>query len=543
MPLSKAKKYSIVLFFLSIVFFMLYSFTVVSVWLPQWLNFKQLIFNWPDANANYFFVQLFAEQGTLSWHEPLNSITDNLLHTRSINVVDSSLVPMTFLPGLILFGLGAKLLGPWGVLLLTPLLATLTVYIIYRLSFYIFKDLDLSFLIALLFFPLAPWLYFANVVMLPTILFIFLVSAGWLFIAKSLATKKNLWWILGTVFLSLAVAVRPTELLWLALIWIFMVYTNRQQLKHSRCLASICIFLAILITFLSFNKLVYGGYLSFGYLNLQANTLPTEFSGQEQGNIFNYIKLLVMPFGFDIVLIAKNFVKYFVNIIWYQVTFAIAGTILLLANRRLELAWKKYFLLTPFVFILILLFYGSWDIADPLVKELNTISISYVRYFMPLYIWLLPLSAYAIKRLFSSKDKTNQLAYYVIIFAMAILSIKAAFYAKHDGLFKNQENLLIYQQQFKAVHKIIPEDAIIMTDRSDKVFFPAYKVIVDQGDLPLWPRISNIIDSQEIYYFSDKSEQEINDLRPKANSNGIAITDQAQIDEQFKLYKIIRLTR
>ena len=543
MKVSKTKKYSIILFLLSIVFFLLYSFTTVSVLLIEWFNFKHIIFNWPDANANYYFVRLFAEQGVLSWHEPLNSITDNLLHTRSINVVDSNLVPITFLMPIVLFGLASKLLGVAGLLFLTPLLATLSVYFVYKLSFYIFADLDLSFLIALLMFPLAPWLYFANVVLLPTVMFIFLLLAGWLAIAKSMQNKKTLFWLVGSLLLALAIAVRPTELIWMVVMVAFIFYVNKHKINIRQIIYTALIFAAVAILSLYLNKITYGGFFSFGYLNLQSGALPTEFSGQESNGIFSSIKLLLMPFGFDIVLVVKNFIKYFVEIIWYHVIFAAAGIILLLANKKMSLAWKKYFLLTPFIFGLIFLFYGSWDIADPLVKELNTISISYVRYFMPLYIWLLPLSAYAIKRLFSSKNKTNQFAYYVIIFSLAILSIKTAFYTKNDGLFKNQENLFIYQGQYKAVHKIVPEDAIIMTDRSDKVFFPAYRVIAPQGDLPLWPRISKIVDNQNIYYFSDQSDEFIDQQRTVANLNGIAIANEIKIDDKFKLYKIIRLTR
>ena len=251
-----------------------------------------------------------------------------------------------------------------------------------------------------------------------------------------------------------------------------------------------------------------------------------------------------MPFGFDLFLIAKNFIKYFVEIVWYQVIFAIAGLILLVAEKKTSFAWKKYFLFAPFIFVLIFLFYGSWDIADPLVKELNTISISYVRYFMPLYIILLPLSAYAIKRLFGSdKNKSNQLACYLIIVAMAILSAKLAFYAKHDGLFANQKNLFIYEQQYKSVKNIVPEGAVIFSERSDKIFFPAYNVIVPQGDLPLWSRISHVVDEQQVYYFSDRSKEEILQQNNEASLYGLEISEIVSIDEKFNLYKIINIIK
>lgn len=89
-----------------------------------------------------------------------------------------------------IFGTAFKFLGPIGILFLTPALASLSVFIIYRLFYRIFNDLDVSLVIALLLLPLAPWLFFANVVMLPTILFIFLLASGLLALFKSWQEKR-----------------------------------------------------------------------------------------------------------------------------------------------------------------------------------------------------------------------------------------------------------------------------------------------------------------------------------------------------------------
>ncbi|MCD4760352.1 hypothetical protein K8R42_00455, partial [bacterium] len=423
---NKEKKLNLLILALSFLFFFVYSYTSYFVWMSEAMSLKQVIFNWPDANANYFFTQLFAEQGKLFWYEPLNLLTDNLFHTRSINVIDGSLVPIIFLPAIVIFGVFAKLLGSVGVLFLTPFLAALSGYIIYRLTYYIFKDLDIAFWTAVLFLSLAPWIFFANVVMLPTVLFIFLVLVGWLAIAKSLQSPNNLWWILGSLFLSLALVVRPTEVIWMALLWIFVIYLNKKKLNYKRCLEGLLIFLAVLFAFLSFNKLTYGGFLSLGYFNLQSGQLDSELNSSS-GSTFNSIKLLIAPFGFDLILIIKNFYKYFIEITLVQFLLAIAGSVYLLTKENISFVWKKYLLLTPFIFILVLLYYGSWDLADPLVKELNKISISYVRYFMPLYIWILPLIALALKEIFW-KNKKLKYVFPVLIILIFIISFKISFY-------------------------------------------------------------------------------------------------------------------
>jgi len=163
MSSSNDNKYNIILIFLCLLFFGLYSFNVWSLWLPNFHTFGHYIFNWPDANANYYFAKLFADNNRFSAMENLNLLSDNILHTRSINVQAGSLVPITFLPALYFFGAFFKLLGETNILWLSPALASISAYIVFALSNNIFKDKHLSFLIATLFLALAPWLYFANV--------------------------------------------------------------------------------------------------------------------------------------------------------------------------------------------------------------------------------------------------------------------------------------------------------------------------------------------------------------------------------------------
>ena len=534
--MTKERKYNLIIAILAGAFFFVYSYLSSSVWLSEWFGFKQIIFNWPDSNANFCFARVLSQQGTLAVFEPLNQLTDNLLHTRSINVFDSHLVPVTFLPGIVIFALAGKIFGTAGILFLTPLLASLTVYMVYRLSYHVFKDLNLSLITALLLLPLGPWLYFANIVMLPTIMFIFLVVAGFLGLSVSLQRNHWAWWLISSALLSLAIVVRPTEIVWLGIISLIVLYWNRSKIDYKKILACLLVFVVIVLTALYLNKLIYGAYLASGYFNLQSG--EQGFSGQGT----NYFKLLLAPFGFDIKQIFYNFGKYFIKLNWFPFIFAIFGFVLLAIKRfkeKKDTVWCKYHKLNFLIFVLILIYYGSWDIADPLVKNLNTISISYVRYFLPLYILILPLAAYTI--LFITKK--NKFISGGLILALAIFSWHLAFYSPNDGLLATKSNLESYRWQYQQVHKIVEDDAIIMTDRSDKVFFPAYRVIVPQGDLPLWSRVSNIIDTQSIYYFSNKSEEEINKIRPEANSNGIAILDPIEFDDGFKLYKIIRLSR
>lgn len=531
------KNHNKILLFGFLLFLVIYNFTNIFYWWPTLYSSGHLIFNWPDAAANYWFAELFAKTNKLWSFEYLNLLTDNLIHARSINVLDGNLVPITFLPVVVIFGGAFRILGTFGVLAFTPLLAALSGLLVYRLVDYIFRDKDISLISALLFWSMAPWVFFANVVMLPNILFIFLVLAGFWALAKSLVFSKSLYWILACLFLSLAVFVRPTEIVWLAIIFIYVLYLNRVQIDWKHYLYGLLILAATSFWFFSLNKMTYGAYFSIGYFNLQSGALPLEFDNAKSLWLLDYLKLLIAPFGFDLVLILKNVYNYFVKIFVPHLILTIIGLMIFFYKKQVQGVWKKYLIISPIIFIIIFVYYGAWDLADPLVKELNKISISYVRYFLPLYIWLLPLVAWAIKKIFFGPTKINKASYYIVIVALILASVKLAFYSQHDGLLKNLDNLENYNEQYQVVSQKVENEAIIVSSRSDKVFSPKYKVIVYTDSLDIWSRVAKIASLVPIYYYTD---QDINVDQALLNELNWTLEDQGQIWHNFKLYKVVR---
>ena len=520
--MDKISKQNLIILFGCLLFFLLYSFSAITVWWPQWQAGGHLIFNWPDANANYFFAKVFAEKNNLFFAEPLNQLAGNLLHTRSINVVNGYLVPVTFLPNLLIFGLFFKLLGGFFSLLLIPFLASLTVYIIYRLLGTVFKDWDLAWWTAWLLFPLAPWLYFANIVMLPNILFIFLVCLA----AYLLAKKK---YIVSTLFLALALVCRPSEAVWILLSFALVWFWQRRQISPKNWLFSLLIGLGLLAGFFWLNKLVYGGYLTLGYFNLQTNGLPTETVAIQQ-NFWGAIKIFFLPFGFDGKLIVYNFTKYFLQLYLPYVLLCLLGLGVLLKNG-LNKTWRSYIYLATISSVLLFVYYGAWDLADPLVKNLNIISSSYVRYYLPVYIIWLPLAALALNN-FLQKKYLN----YLLIVWLALFSIKVAFYEKNDGLIAHLGYVQSYYAQFQEVKKIAPIQAVLIVEREDKIFFPYYRVAVQQPNL--WPRLAAIKDQVPIYYFSQADAKSIAFEETGAQASGLEIGQAFDISGGFKLYKI-----
>jgi len=397
-------------------------------------------------------------------------------------------------------------------------------------------------MMALLFLALAPWLYFANVVMLPTILFIFLLLLAWYFFALYFKKVDFVYWSLASIFLSLAILVRPTEFIWVLLSTLIVFYFNRHRLSLFLLIFSIIIFANFLYMALFLNNISYGDYLSVGYQNLQTGALPSELS-DSKFDFLGFAKLAIMPFGLNIKLSLANIYNYYIEIIWPYFIFAVASLYYLfkkIKNREKGAGiWSKYFLVTGTIFIFVLLYYASWDLADPLVKNLNKISISYIRYFMPLYILTLPLTAYAIKRLFFKKDRfLNSMIIYFMIILLSIVSIKMAFYSPNDGLLKNRQNIIEYYDQYREANKVADKNSVIISDRSDKVFFPKYKVIVPQGDLPLWPRVANLIEETSVYFYTNKTDNALILTKEKAAESNLSFGEAIIISKDFRIFKI-----
>ena len=525
----RLNKTLIFLSLLSLVAGFFYSHDLLFIYLKYLNFFPHIIFNWPDANANYFFVKLFTENNTLSFYEPLNIITDNIIHTRSINVLSGSLVPMSWLWPIILWSSFAKIFGLFSVLWLNPLLAILSLWLVYGISQHLWQDKNLSILITALLAFFAPWLYFANLVMLPSILIIFLyLLSAYLFL---LSFHKNNFIIFSTAsaIFVLSVLARPSEFIWLASILLLSIYFNKAKIQAKHVFTFFSIFIIFTCITLYFNKLVYGNYFSFGYLNFQATdkAIPAQ-------SIF-------LPFGWQTKIFLKNIFYHFILLIWpYWILVLTALVILRKKVFALDNIWKKYFIICLVASFLLFIYYANWDIADQSVKQYNKISNSYIRYFLPLYILWLPIFAKSIQIIFNSPRVVAGKYFYqtIIIILLSIFSLHLAFYAPFDGLLVQKKNINIYYQQFEQVKKLVPQDAIILTIKSDKIFFPAYQVVVPQGDLPLWPRLAKLLTQRPVFYVHDLAETDLFKEKAVASQADIEFNFVSELANNFRLEEL-----
>ena len=114
---------------------------------------------------------------------------------------------------------------------------------------------------------------------------------------------------------------------------------------------------------------------------------------------------------------------------------------------------------------------------------------------------------------------------FILSLVFIIPSFSLAFLPNNDGLFQNEKNLREYYEQFKEVKDIVPPDSVIITERSDKIFFPYYKVIVFEDNDTFWQRVDKI-NEREVYYYTEKDKIDFTYL------------DIVNINDNFKLIRI-----
>ncbi len=474
--------------------FLIFQFTVITpVKISNGIGLK---FDWPDEGANYFWTKELLVHHRLALPEPLNLWAENQIHPRSFNTnALGAVVPGSFLGLIILFATLAKIFGSGAIIYFTPVLALGAVWAFYYLVKKVFASESVALFSALLLGVSAPWQYYSFESLLPNVPFVslFLVSVALLAYAK----KNQFWlWLLSGLSAGLALAIRPSEFIWLAVVYLFVAIAKRRELR----LLNVTLFLGAaylaILPSIFFQQWIFGSLLVTGYDKLPALA--------QHSNVF--LRLLTqafLPFGFYPRLALHNFWHYFILI--SPVTFLLAllgGFIFVKDWKKKEAAAKLYFGLTIFVLLWLFNYYGSWKFDDLVTLSLNHLGASYVRYWLIIFAAILPFTALTLVE-GNRRLKTKYFGGAAIVI-LAIMSF-------YQLLISDPNNILAVRQKVSAnrieagnLLKDIPADAIIITNRGDKIFFPERRVIETFGANDDWQNYVHFLMNVAPVYFQEK---------------------------------------
>lgn len=536
MSFIKNKYQLITLGVLGVVFFFIYSYlSLATPSLELRRTSTPLIFNSPDETANYFFARTFAEDGRLWEAESLEFAAGNSIFPRSIKALGGRLVPVGFLGLPLAYGLIAKVIGTWSIIFLTPLFAVLAVLAFYGIIRKIFSD-NIAFLSSVLMFALPPFWYYATRGLFHNLLFVSFLIIAIYFLQKAysstdvyekvrhlnaptgiigaLASFKFLhkfsFYALGGLFLGLTFATRLSEIWWIAIICAILFFVGygdptfrRFESRRYGILIIVTFFILALTPFLYQNQILYGSPFATGY-QTQIETNNVSVMNADSAPVANNTSAsLVLPFGFHPKTIAWSAYNYFVTFFPWFVIPAFLGVFVFLFDKKMTREKSLYFIIFCFVTGWLLVYYGSWKFNDNIDPSKITIGTSYLRYWLPSFIMLLPFFSKFV--LFIAKLWNKRVwkfgASIAIIALFFYFSFMSVFYSEDEGIYQVRQTLNGYALRSEVVLSLTEENSVIVTDRNDKLFFPMRRIIYPLRSENTKNVISKLDNIVPVYYY------------------------------------------
>ncbi|MFH1098941.1 MAG: hypothetical protein V1723_03405 [Candidatus Uhrbacteria bacterium] len=504
-------------------------------------------FHWPDETSNAYFADRIAHNESLAIPESRNTVAGNLIHPRTVNVrSDGALVSGSYLGLPLWYGFIGRVMGTRTMLFMTPLLAALGLWALAMIVRRFFGTLTALLATALLALHPSVW-FFTATAFLPNVPFVALLLMGFAvmlhhsssrgeaegshinvrlprcvrFLASLGMTRRGIGmtrrgitrWFVGGLLLGFALTLRTHELLWVGALVIGVAVWQRPGWRAiaSGVFGAALPFIPIFIL----NAQLYGNPFTTGYALLnEGGALPTEFIGAAAAwlpasfralipsEAMSILAGLFAPFGWHPRAALIRFWTYgIVPYPWFIALAAVGLAVGWRAGRRIAVT------VTVALIGWLVLYYGSWTIADPLVRQLNILTISYVRYWLPITVALAFWAAVGFQALLNFSPRRSRLV--IAAVALLVIAVSSAFCVLGDpveGLQRQRQALFEHRERAQAVIKTTESDAVIVSHRFDKAFFPERAVIhapVDPAiDADFLARLRRLIDVAPVYWYA-----------------------------------------
>ena len=536
----------------------------------------------PDETANYFFAKRFSTGQGLAFFDDASLVSNNMVAPRSFRVDSGWLKPVSFLGIILIYGSLGSIFGSGIIPFLTPIFAALGIIIFYYLIKKLFSErvaLVSSFLLAS--FPV--YIYYTVRSMFHNVLFVVLLLAGvYLLISacSQLFKKQSFlsWKISGTRFWSFLLAflggalfglmtiTRTSELIWFLpaafIAWLFYV----KRLGLAKLLLALSGFIFALLPSAYFNQILYSAPIYGGYneMNRSLDDLSQASSGivkkifTGEGELLTYFESIyhnVFYFGFKPQQSLEMAWHYIVEMFPYLAIAFVLGTLILaIVNiKRPQKKYLVYFLVFLTVSTILIFYYGSWKFNDNPDPTRFTIGNSYTRYWLPIYLMMIPLASLAIVYLsrflvFSFKEPTSKLKRIIMngwqaifVLCFCILGLDFVLFGSEEGLANLYHTNLAEKKVVQEVFALTEPEAVIITRYYDKFLFPDRRVIMGTlPDVDILKASAKLSPFYPVYYYNFYlQEKDVNYLNEKKLAEyNLELKLLKRISHDFGLYSL-----
>ncbi len=289
------------------------------------------------------------------------------------------------------------------------------------------------------------------------------------------------------LILACTIVVRPVEVLWM-LPWFVLVGwkwrpTWKELLLVLFGLACICVPVA------SLTAQTYGAWYRVGYL-LHDNPLPVFVSGTNQlavtqvqtvppiaPTLFHWH----LPFGFHLDSIALNLRQFALGLAlpWTMILLgacvAFPFFIYVTTRHRGYMASAglcAYWLAGVWTVGALLYVYGSGHYTDNINPTALTIGNSFLRYLLP----VAPLIGACVAWVYSLARTRERVALIVVCILLSGFGVYRAYVADNEGIWTTRGELAQYDLIRAGLQTQQPKPDVVLSERSDKIFFPETRV-------------------------------------------------------------------
>lgn len=447
------------------------AFFAVTAWYARPAG----LWNSPDETANAFWSARVAKGESLAVRDVVIGLGAGAIHPRSMAVVGDALVPGSFTGLILLYGALHRLCKiPF--FLLTPLFTVVAGTLFGMLVARAF-DRRTGIISSILFFLHPAILYYAARGLFHNVLFIDLLIIS----AACFSLRKDRFGdVLGGFAFGWALATRTSEAIWavpaFALFLPFAGQERWHRLGRALIGAAVPIFLLLQV-----NASLYGSPFKTAYV-ATPSVSPAGASSSPDDAVQASEPFVRLPFGFDAKRVLRNSWWYGLSLFWWQSALGVLGLgmWMVLWHKATPLQ-KTYAAATFVVAAWLAVLYGSWAIRDRLDPSSVTIGTSYVRYFLPAYAAMLPFAAFGLGRLCERIKWRWTLAASLAVIGM--LTWRIAVFSGDESL--RAVRMTLAQNAFKSrtlLSDVFPENAVVMTERFDKLIVPERMRIIPGTD-------------------------------------------------------------
>jgi len=560
--------------FLAILFFIASSYYNFAVQKDNFVKWSS-----PDETANYTFAKLYGQTGEISIFESYNLLVDDIMLPRSFRSDFGVLKPVSFLGIILIYGKIASLFSYKVLPFLTPFFASLGIIYYYLLIKRLFYK-QLAFFSSLLLSIFPVYFYYSTRSMFHNVLFIVLLLIS-VYYAVLAVSKKSFYWriflfALSGLFLGASIITRTSELIWILpfffILWIF----NIKKVGFLPIVVFLSFVLVGILPMFYYNQILYGQAFFGGYNQMNNSIISIGQNstaivkavvvGEKHrlGEIFDSLYKSIFVFGFHPRQSLEMFQSYFVkmfSVLFWPGLFGFFIYLYQAIKKRARKRLAYIFSVAVFSAILIL-YYGSWIFNDNPDPSSRTIGNSYTRYWLPIYMAFIPMSAlffsqvlrFVIPRSFFKKNNKHKfLSFYLsrpsIILAIQLLVFSILFfystsfvlYGSEEGLVYSGQRLLLAKEEARQVLELTENNSTIITLYHDKVLFPERKVVVGLfNDKEMIKRYVLIAKKLPLYYYNFTLPEK--DLRYLNNRRlaefGLSIKKVEELNDSFTLYRL-----